>query len=162
MVHPTTDISDDLGNEAHVANTGFRDYGGRIIFSGLISTVKCHEDNSLVRVALSEPGHGRVLVVDGGGSTRCALLGDILATLGTTNNWSGLVINGCIRDSVEIATIDIGVKAIATHPRKSVKRGDGERDITVHFAGIDFRPGDQLYADSDGVVVTAWPAEQVL
>ena len=162
MVHPTTDISDDLGDEAHVANTGFRDYGGRTIFSGIISTVKCRDDNSLVREALSEPGHGRVLVVNGSGSTRCALLGDMLATLGTTNNWSGLIINGCIRDSAEIATIDIGVKAIATHPRKSVKRGGGERDITVHFAGIDFRPGEQLYADSDGVVVTARPAEQAL
>ena len=155
MIQLTTDISDDLGDDARVAAAGFRDYGGKIVFAGLISTVKCHEDNSLVRQALEEPGHGRVLVVDGGGSMRCALLGDMLATLAVENGWTGLVINGCIRDSAVIATIDIGVKAIAAHPRKSVKRGIGERDVTVHFADIDFTPGEQLYADSDGIVVTA-------
>lgn len=158
MILLTTDISDDLGDDARVADTGFSDYGGRIIFDGIISTVKCHEDNSLVRQALEEPGDGRVLVVDGGGSMRCALFGDMLATLAEENDWAGLVVNGCIRDSGEIRSIDIGVKALATHPRKSVKRGVGERDVSVHFAGIDFLPGEHLYADSDGIVVAKQPA----
>ena len=158
MILLTTDISDDLGDDARVADTGFSDYGGRIIFDGIISTVKCHEDNSLVRQALEEPGDGRVLVVDGGGSMRCALFGDMLATLAEENDWAGLVVNGCIRDSGEIRSIDIGVKALATHPRKSVKRGIGERDVSVHFAGIDFLPGEHLYADSDGIVVAKQPA----
>ena len=158
MILLTTDISDDLGDDARVADTGFSDYGGRIIFDGIISTVKCHEDNSLVRQALEEPGDGRVLVVDGGGSMRCALLGDMLATLAEENDWAGLVVNGCIRDSGEIRSIDIGVKALATHPRKSVKRGVGERDVSVHFAGIDFLPDEHLYADSDGIVVAKQPA----
>ena len=157
MILLTTDISDDLGDEARVADPGFRDFGGRVIFNGPISTVKCHEDNSLVRQALEEPGNGRVLVVDGGGSLRCALFGDMLATSAEDNDWAGVVINGCIRDTAEIASIDIGVKALATHPRKSVKRGVGERDVAVHFAGISFHPGEHLYADDDGIVVTAQP-----
>lgn len=155
MILLTTDISDDLGDDAQVADPVFRDFGGRAIFNGPISTVKCHEDNSLVRQALEEPGNGRVLVVDGGASMRCALFGDMLATLAEENDWSALVVNGCIRDSAEIASIDIGVKALATHPRKSVKRGVGERDVAVHFAGISFYPGQHLYADEDGIVVTA-------
>ena len=160
MILLTTDISDDLGDDARVADTGFTDYGRRLLFDGIISTVKCHEDYSLVRQALEEPGNGRVLVVDGGASLRCALFGDMLATLAKENDWAGLVVNGCIRDSAEIATIDIGLKALATHPRKSVKRGVGEREVTVHFAGTDFRPGEQLYADSDGIVVTAQPVSR--
>ena len=155
MILLTTDISDDLGDDARVADPVFRDFGGRAIFNGPISTVKCHEDNSLVRQALEEPGNGRVLVVDGGASMRCALLGDMLATLAEENDWAAVVVNGCIRDSAEIACIDIGVKALATHPRKSVKRGVGERDVAVHFAGISFCPGQHLYADEDGIVVTA-------
>jgi len=157
MILLTTDISDDLGDDAQVADPVFRDFGGRAIFDGPISTVKCHEDNSLVRQALEEPGNGRVLVVDGGASMRCALFGDMLATLAEDNDWTALVVNGCIRDSAEISTIDIGVKALATHPRKSVKRGVGERDVAVHFAGITFHPGAYLYADEDGIVVTEKP-----
>lgn len=160
MILLTTDISDDLGDDARVADPVFRDFGGLAIFDGPISTVKCHEDNSLVRQALEEPGDGRVLVVDGGASMRCALFGDMLATLAEDNDWTGLVVNGCIRDSAEIATIDIGVKALATHPRKSVKRGVGERDVTVHFAGISFHPGEYLYADEDGIVVTQKPVQR--
>ena len=126
-------------------------------FSGQIATVRCIEDNSFVRQALEEPGEGRVLVVDGGGSTNCALLGDMLAALAHRNGWAGIVVNGCIRDSAEIANIDIGIKALATHPRKSRKQGLGELDIPVEFAGIEFLPGEYLYADPDGVVVTAKP-----
>ena len=157
MILLTTDISDELGDDAQVADPVFRDFGARAIFDGPISTVKCHEDNSLVRQALEEPGNGRVLVVDGGASMRCALFGDMLATLAEDNDWAALVVNGCIRDSAEISTINIGVKALATHPRKSVKRGVGERDVAVHFAGITFHPGEYLYADEDGIVVTEKP-----
>jgi len=155
MSQATTDISDELGDTARVAAPGFRDYGGRIIFNGPIATVKCHEDNSMVRQALEEAGNGRVLVVDGGGSMNCALLGDMLGALGVKNGWIGIVVNGCVRDSAELAKLEIGVKALATHPRKSVKKGVGERDIPVNFAGVEFSPGDHLYADSDGIVVTA-------
>jgi regulator of ribonuclease activity A len=158
MSQATTDISDALGDAARVAAPGIGDYGGQINFQGIISTVKCHEDNSFVRQALEEPGNGRVLVVDGGGSTNCARLGDMLAALGVKNGWAGIVVNGCVRDSAELATIDIGIKALATHPRKSVKRNEGERDVPVQFAGIDFRPGEQLYADRDGIVVIPKPA----
>lgn len=159
MVHLTTDICDSLGEEARAAYPGFTNYGARTIFSGPISTVKCHEDNSLVRKSLEGPGQGRVLVVDGGGSMRCALLGDMLATLGNNNGWAGIIVNGCIRDSAEIASIDIGVQARATHPKKSLKRGEGQQDVAVHFAGIEFRPGEYLYADDDGIVVTSMPVD---
>ncbi|MGW8247633.1 MAG: ribonuclease E activity regulator RraA [Acidiferrobacterales bacterium] len=157
MTQATTDISDALGDAARVAAPIFSDYGGRKVFSGQIATVKCLEDNSLVRQVIEEAGEGRVLVVDGGGSTNCALLGDMLAALAHRNGWAGIVVNGCIRDSAEIDNIDIGVKALATHPRKSRKQGLGERDIPVDFAGIEFKPGEYLYADQDGVVVTAEP-----
>lgn len=155
--HATTDISDALGDAARVAAPVFTDYGGRKAFSGQITTVKCFEDNSLVRQALETPGEGRVLVVDGSGSTNCALLGDMLASLALNNGWAGIVVNGCIRDSAEIAGIGIGVKALATHPRKSRKQGLGERDVPLAFAGIEFKPGEYLYADPDGIVVTAEP-----
>jgi regulator of ribonuclease activity A len=147
MACNTTDLCDQLGDAARVAAPLFRDFGGAVGFAGPISTVKCHEDNSLVRAALQEPGAGRVLVVDGGGSLRCALLGDMLAQFG--------VDNGCIRDAGAIARMPIGVKALAAHPRKSVKRGIGERDVAVRFADVTFLPGDMLYADVDGVLVTA-------
>jgi regulator of ribonuclease activity A len=159
MLHLTTDISDSLGDDARAANPGFNDYGARTVFCGPISTVKCHEDNSLVRASLEQPGDGRVLVVDGGASMHCALLGDMLATMANQNGWAGIIVNGCIRDSAEIASINIGVKARATHPKKSLKRGEGQQDVVVHFAGIDFRPGDYLYADGDGIVVTSKPVE---
>lgn len=155
MSQATTDISDELGDAARVAAPGFRDFGGKIIFSGPIATIRCREDNSMVRQALEEAGNGRVLVVDGGASMNCALLGDMLGAFAVKNGWAGIVVNGCVRDSAELANLDIGIKALATHPRKSVKKGIGERDVPVHFAGIDFKPGEQLYADGDGIVVTA-------
>ncbi|MEJ2575444.1 MAG: ribonuclease E activity regulator RraA [Gammaproteobacteria bacterium] len=155
MACNTTDLCDQLGDAARVAAPLFRDFGGAIGFAGPISTVKCHEDNSLVRAALQEPGAGRVLVVDGGGSLRCALLGDMLAQFGVDNGWAGILVYGCIRDAGAIARMPIGVKALAAHPRKSVKRGIGERDVAVRFADVTFLPGDMLYADVDGVLVTA-------
>jgi len=125
----------------------FNDYGGEMMFAGPIVTLKVFEDNTLVRKVLEEPGEGRVLVVDGGGSTRCALLGDQLGELAEDNNWAGVV----------VSELSIGVKALATHPLKSVKRNSGERDIPVCFAGITFRPGYYLYADEDGLIVSEQP-----
>ena len=136
-----------------VATPLFHTYGGRRRFHGPIATLKLFEDNSLVRSALESAGGGRVLVVDGGGSLRCALVGDQLAQLGVKNGWAGILVNGCIRDSRAIGEMDIGVLALATHPQKSVKKGIGEADVAVTFAGISFRPGEYLYADDDGVIV---------
>ena len=130
-----------------------RDFGGILRFSGPASTVRCFENNPLVREALNEPGQGRVLVVDGGGSKRCALLGDNLAGLASENGWAGVVINGCLRDAEDISEIPIGVKAIAPHPLKSSKRDPGVRDVPVSFAGVTVKPGDWVYADMDGVIV---------
>ena len=130
-----------------------RSFGQKTRFSGPIATVKCFEDNSQVRAALEEPGKGRVLVVDGGASIRCALVGDKLAELGLNNGWAGLVVHGCIRDSAVIAKLDIGIKALGTNPRRSVKKGAGEREITLDFANVSFIPGHHLYADEDGILL---------
>jgi regulator of ribonuclease activity A len=135
----------------------FRSYGGRRNFHGTMSTLKLFEDNSLVRKALESPGQGRVLVVDGGGSLRCALLGDQLAALGVKNGWAGIVIYGCIRDSLAISAMDIGVLALATHPQKTVKRNIGDAEVPVTFGGVTFQPGRHLYADDDGVLVSDQP-----
>ncbi len=158
MTFSTADLSDELDDRARIAKPGFRRFGGRSRFSGSISTVKCFEDNSLVRTALEEQAEGRVLVVDGGASMNCALLGDMLAAMAASNGWSGIIVNGCIRDSAVIAGIDIGVRALDTHPRKTVKRGVGERDIAVRFSDITFIPGEFVYVDEDGILVTAQPA----
>jgi regulator of ribonuclease activity A len=140
-----------------VAEPGFRDFGGRLTFGGRIRTVRAPEDNTLVRQALEEPGQGQVLVVDGGGSRRCALVGDQLAALAEKNGWAGIVVHGCIRDSEEVRRTAIGVKALGTHPRKSGKRGEGERELDVSFAGVTFKTGHHLYADADGIVVSEKP-----
>jgi regulator of ribonuclease activity A len=150
----TADLYDANEGRVQVALPGLRDFGGRKQFCGPIATVRAPEDNSLVRAALEEPGAGRVLVVDGGASLNCALVGDVLATLGRDNGWTGIVVSGCIRDSGVIAGLEIGVKALATSPRKSVKKGAGERDIAVSFNGVTFSPGDYLYADGDGILVS--------
>lgn len=152
MSFSTADLSDQHP-DALIADPGLSDFGGVRRFAGPIRTVRCIEDNSLVRVALEGPGMGAVLVVDGGGSLRCALLGDQLGTLAMENGWSGVIVNGCVRDSADLGTMDLGVKALATHPRKSVKRGEGERDVAVSFLGVEFSPGAMVYADGDGVVV---------
>jgi regulator of ribonuclease activity A len=149
----TADLYDTHGETLRVMAPIFHDYGGVLDFAGAVVTLKVYEDNSLVRAALEEPGEGRVLVVDGGGSLRCALVGDNLAALGHKNGWAGIVVYGCIRDAAPIAAIAIGVKAIATNPRKSVKKGEGERDVILRFAEVVIAPGDYLYADLDGVVV---------
>ncbi len=151
----TADLCDDHSDTLSIAQPLFKDYGKNISFSGEISTVKCFEDNSLVRKQLEQDGHGRVLVVDGGGSIRCAMVGDILAQMGADNSWNGIVVYGCIRDSGVIATISLGVKAIGTLPLKSVKKGEGEIDIPVHFADVDFIPGQFAYADEDGIILSS-------
>ena len=154
MTFTTADLYDKYGDDLKVALPIFKDYGAKRIFHGPISTVKAHEDNSLVRTALEEPGGGRILIIDGDESLRCAMLGDMLAKLGMENGWSGVIVFGCIRDANVIATIDIGVKALNTNPRKSLKRGLGDRDIPVSFAGITFNVGEYVYADTDGVIVS--------
>ncbi|WP_013322103.1 ribonuclease E activity regulator RraA [Gloeothece verrucosa] len=158
----TTDLLD--ANEA-LFNQGklrivaplFRDYGGNTQFSGVISTLKIFEDNTLVREMLGEPGEGRILVIDGGGSLRCALLGDQLGAIAVKNRWSGLVIYGAIRDAAEIAKLPLGVKALNTYPLKSLKRGLGDKNIAVRFAEVTFTPGEWLYADLDGIIVSSVP-----
>ena len=149
----TTDICDAYPDEVEVAEPLLRHFGGRRRFQGPVTTLKLYEDNLRVRQAVEQPGQGRVLVVDGGASTRRALLGDILAGKAAANGWAGVIINGCIRDSVDIADIDLGVLALGTVPLKSRKHGDGEADVSVHFAGLTFRPGRYVYADEDGLVL---------
>jgi regulator of ribonuclease activity A len=153
MDFATTDLSDEFGDELQACQSIFRDFGGAVRFAGPIATIKCFEDNSLVRDLVAEPGQGRVLVVDAGGSTRRAVLGDLLAQKAVDSGWGGFVIFGCIRDSAAIAKMAIGVKALGTHPLKTDKRGEGQRDIKVRFADVTFTPGDWLYADEDGVLL---------
>lgn len=155
----TADLCDANGDVVRVVAPMFRSYGGLSAFCGPMTTLKVFEDNSLVRSTLETPGNGRVLVVDGGGSMRCALVGDQLAVLATNNGWAGIVVYGCIRDAKAIGTMNVGVFALGTHPRKSVKKGLGEADIVVTFGGVDFQPGHYLYADEDGVIVSAAPLD---
>lgn len=155
MTYSVPDICDDFIEEISVLEPLFTDFGGKVKFSGEIATIKCFEDNSLVRDAVRSPGQGRVLVVDGGGSLRHALLGDLLAAAAAENGWQGLLINGCVRDVEILETIDLGVKALKSHPVKTAKRGEGQLDVNVTFAGATIRPGAFLYADANGVVVAA-------
>lgn len=157
MVFKTTDLCDAHEGKVEALTPMFRSYGQNIAFSGKIATVKVHEDNVLVRQALSQNGAGQVLVVDGGGSMRCALIGDQLAQLAANNGWQGIVVYGCIRDSAAIACIPIGVRALNTNPLKSVKKGAGDSGIPVRFGGVSFIPGHYLYADEDGIVVSNMP-----
>lgn len=153
----TTDLCDANEGKFRVVAPLFRSYGGRKAFCGPIATLKLFEDNGLVRTALESPGNGRVLVVNGGGSLRRALVGDQLAALGVKNGWSGIVVYGCIRDSRAIGDMDIGVFALATHPQKTAKKNQGDRDIAVTFGGVTFAPGEWLYADEDGIIVSSLP-----
>jgi len=153
----TTDLCDAHPEEIDVLAPFFQRFGGAARFCGPIATLKVFEDNALVRTVLSEPGLGRVLVVDGGGSLRCALLGDQLGALAVENGWAGIVVNGAIRDSVALGQLPLGVRALATHPLKSIKRGEGQRDLTLQFSGVRMHPGDWLYADEDGVIISPTP-----
>ncbi|WP_091430310.1 ribonuclease E activity regulator RraA [Flavobacterium degerlachei] len=132
----------------------FNHFGNKKVFSGIIRTIKLFEDNSFVRQQLEADGQGKVLVIDGGGSLRCALIGDQLAALAIQNNWEGIIVNGCVRDSQIINSMNIGIKALNTCPAKSVKRNIGEIDIPVKFGGITFTSEDYIYADVDGILVS--------
>ena len=151
----TADVLDEHGDAAAVCTAPLRSFGGRAAFSGPIATVRCVEDNVLVKQRVAEPGDGRVLVVDGGGSLRVALVGDVVAGLAQENGWAGLVVNGCVRDAAALAGLRLGVVALGSNPRPSRKAGEGELDVPVAFGDVSFRPGDTLYADLDGVVVVA-------
>lgn len=153
-MRPTTDLYDDYEDEVETCSVLFRDFGGRREFCGPVRTVKCLNDNSVFRELLNEPGNGGVIVVDGQGSTEKALMGDMLAAKGAANGWSGVIIHGVIRDSAEIAGIEIGVKALGTNPAKSIKEGKGEVDCPVEFGGVRFVPGAWVYCDADGVLVS--------
>jgi len=150
----TADLSDENPERTFVAESMFCGFGKRQSFSGAMATLKLFEDNTLVREVLSEAGDGRVLVVDGGGSKRCALVGDRIAELARDNGWAGILVYGCIRDSMIIADMDIGVYALGTSPKKSIKQGRGDKELAVTFAGITFIPGHYVYVDSDGVLVS--------
>lgn len=134
-----------------------RHYGGKSCFFGQIVTVKCHEDNSRVKELFATAGHGRVLVVDGGGSLRCALLGDMIAKSGMDNGWAGIIIYGALRDVADLGTMNIGAMALASTPKKSVRKGVGEVGITLSFGGVSIRDGDYLYADQNGVILSSSP-----
>jgi regulator of ribonuclease activity A len=149
----TVDLCDQFSSELEVVQPIFRDFGARRQFSGQAATLKCFEDNSKVRDCVKEPGNGRVLVVDAGGSLRCAMLGDQLAKSAADNGWSGIVMYGCVRDTKQLATFDIGIKALAPMPVRSEKRGEGIRDIAVCIPGATIKPGNWIYADEDGIVV---------
>ena len=150
---PTADLVDEIGPDVRSCDLQFRQFGGRSEFAGPITTVRCFEDNALLKSVLSEPGDGGVLVIDGDGSVHTALVGDVIAELGRSNGWSGLIVNGAVRDASTLRTLDIGIKALGTNPRKSTKTGDGERDAVVEFGGVVFTPGDIAYSDDDGIVI---------
>jgi regulator of ribonuclease activity A len=148
----TSDLLDEHGADVDVCLIQFRSFGARA-FAGTVATVQCVEDNVLLRQRVSEPGEGRVLVVDGGGSMACALLGDNIASIARESGWTGLVVNGCVRDSVALDELGFGIKALGTNPRPSRKEGAGQIDVAVTFGGVTFDPGARLWADDDGVVV---------
>ena len=150
----TADLVDEHESSLRCCEVQFRQFGGLARFSGPVRTVKSFEDNTLIKQALSEPGKGAVLVVDGGGSVRCSLLGDYLVGVGLKNGWAGLVIWGAVRDTVALGQLAIGLKALGANPLRSTKTGSGQRDIAVAFGGIVFRPNDWLYSDEDGIVVS--------
>ncbi|MFA8438305.1 ribonuclease E activity regulator RraA [Pueribacillus sp. YX66] len=153
----TADLCDDHANDVQVCELGFKSYGKRKRFSGKIETVSVYEDNVLFLEALETVPAGSVIVVNGGGSKKCALMGDRLAGIAESRGIAGVIINGCIRDSADIAKIDIGVFALGTNPLKSKKKGEGERNGTFSFGCVNWQPGDYVYADEDGVIVSKKP-----
>ena len=149
----TADLSDLHGDTLSSLSLQLRSFGGRRSFDGPIRTVRCFQDNALVKGMLTTPGDGAVLVIDGGGSLETALMGDLIAQSAVDHGWAGVVVHGAIRDSVAIGALPLGVKALGTNPRKSTKTGAGEEDVVLSIAGVRFRPGAHLYADADGVLV---------
>ncbi len=158
-VLPTADLCDaheDLlkSGALRVLPPVFQNYGGELVASGQIVTVKSIEDNTLVRAMLETPGKGRVLMVDGGGSDRCGLLGGNLGDLASRNGWVAVVVNGCVRDTMELSECPVGIWAMATHPRRSERTSGGQKDIPIDMAGVLVRPGEWCYADADGILVS--------
>lgn len=149
----TADLYDERGDELDSVSLQFRNFGGVTGFTGHVRTVRCFQDNALLKSVLSTPGNGDVLVIDGGGSLETALVGDIIAGLGVDNGWAGLIVNGAIRDRVAIGTLPLGVKALGANPAKSTKTGAGETDVPVEIAGVTFTPGATVWADADGILV---------
>ena len=159
MAFKTADLCDAHEDRVRVLDLPLRDFGGRIAFHGPVSTVRAFEDNSRVREAVGEAGHGRVLVIDGGGSTRRSMLGDNLAAMAVKNGWAGVLVHGVIRDTEAIGRLDLGVKALGTCPRKTEKLGQGLRDVMLELGGVVIAPGHHLYADEDGVIVSSVPLD---
>jgi regulator of ribonuclease activity A len=155
MSFTTADLFDEYGPELASCETQFRSYGARERFAGPLATVRCLEDNALLKKVLATPGEGRVLVIDGGGSLRTALMGDMIAGSAVASGWAGVVINGAVRDVVALRELDLGIRALGSNPRKSAKEGAGEADVPVVFGGVEFRPGSWVYADEDGLVVAS-------
>ena len=149
----TADLVDDIYPDVRSCDLQMRDLGGVTMFAGPISTVRCFQDNALLKAMLSEPGHGGVLVVDGEGSLHTALVGDVIAGLAVDNGWAGVIVHGAVRDSAALRTMNLGVKALGTNPRKGTKTGEGQRDVPVTFGGVTFTPGEIAYCDDDGIVV---------
>ncbi|MFD7438207.1 ribonuclease E activity regulator RraA [Streptomyces sp. NPDC059861] len=152
-MRPTADIYDEYGEAAESCSTQFRHFGARTEFEGVVTTVRCRDDNVLLRAVLGEAGGGRVLVVDGGGSLDTALIGDVIAGLAAANGWEGLVVFGAVRDVDALGRIPLGVKALGSNPRKSRKQGLGDVDVDVSFGGVTFRPGCRVFSDTDGILV---------
>ena len=150
----TADLVDRLGDDVRSCDLQLRAYGGHARFCGTARTLRCFQDNALVKQVLSSPGDGGVLVVDGGGSLHTALVGDVIAGLGVDNGWSGVVLNGALRDVVALAGLPIGIKALGSNPRKSSKTGSGELDVPVELGGVFVQPGEWVFSDEDGNVVT--------
>ncbi len=150
---PTADLVDEIGPDALSCDVQFRQLGGRTEFAGRITTVRCFQDNALLKSVLSEPGDGGVLVIDGGGSLHTALVGDVIAELARGNGWAGLIVHGAVRDAATLRTLDLGIKALGTNPRKSTKTGAGERDVVLDFGGVTFVPGAVAHSDDDGIVI---------
>ena len=152
---PTADLVDEIGPDVRSCDLQFTQYGGRSQFAGPITTVRCFQDNALLKSVLSEPGNGGVLVIDGDGSLHTALVGDVIAGLAADSGWAGLIVNGAVRDASTLRTIGIGIKALGTNPRKGTKTGEGDRDVAVTFGGVMFLPGEVAYCDEDGIVVVS-------
>ena len=157
MTRSICDLSDDHPDQVRTAQAVFRDFGQRLQFQGPITTIRCLEDNALLKNSLAEPGSGRVMVVDGGASVGRALFGDMLGSLLLQNDWAGVVINGAVRDVENLRKMPIAVRALCVCPTRPTKHGTGERDVVVFFAGIAFVPGHWLYADENGILTSEQP-----
>ncbi|XYQ53409.1 ribonuclease E activity regulator RraA [Pectobacterium carotovorum] len=149
----TPDLVDAFYDEALVVDAGLLDFGGNKKFCGEIHTVYCFEDSTQVAASLNDDGTGKVLVVDGGASLRMALTGDLVIGRGMKNGWQGVILNGCVRDVPNVKELQIGVKALASHPGKRIRRGDGKRNVPINFKGVTFLPGDYIFCDESGIVV---------